>query len=35
MIDWNLDQISEQVIWSLVVVCVIVVVAVASSFFKK
>ena len=34
MIDWALDQISEQSIWALVVVCVIVVVAVASSFKK-
>ena len=34
MIDWGLDQISEQAIWALVVVGVIVVVAVASSFKK-
>ena len=34
MIDWALDQISEQAIWALVVVGVIVVVAVASSFKK-
>ena len=32
MIDWGLDQISEQAIWALV--GVIVVVAVASSFKK-
>jgi hypothetical protein len=34
MIDWALDQISEQAIWAFVVVGVIVVVAVASSFKK-
>ena len=35
MIDWALDQISEQAIWSLVVVGMIVVVAVVSSFKKN
>ena len=34
MIDWALDQIPEQAIWAIVIVGVIVVVAVASSFKK-
>ena len=32
MIDWALDQISKEAIWALVVVSMIVVVAVVSSF---
>jgi hypothetical protein len=32
MIDWALDQISKEAIWVLVLVGMIVVVAVASSF---
>ena len=32
MIDWALDQISKEAIWALVVVGMIVVVAVVSSF---
>ena len=34
MIDWALDQISKEAIWALVVVGMIVVVAVVSSFKK-
>jgi hypothetical protein len=35
MIDWALDKFSEDAILALVVIGVIVVVAVASLYFKK